>query len=113
MKFNFGDNYYFQQDNAAVHTTKIIQKFYVENGINTLKWPAKSPDINITEDIWRMTLALVYNRPQYQDFTALQKSINDAIFLQNYCRRQTIIDLYQHIIPKLIVILQKCFYLRC
>ena len=107
MKLNFGNNYCFQQDNAAVHTAKIIQRFYADNGINTLKWPAKSPDINITEDVWRMISALVYDGPQYQDFKSLEKSINDAILLINSCRRQAICDLYEHIIPKLIVILRK------
>ena len=36
--------------------------------------------MNITENIWRMISALVYDGPQYQDFMALDKSINDAIF---------------------------------
>jgi len=30
MKLNLGDNYFFQQDNATVHTAMIIQKFNVE-----------------------------------------------------------------------------------
>jgi len=107
MKLNFSDKYWFQQDNAAVHTAKIIKKFFVENQIKTLKWPAKSPDINITEDVWRMISALVYDGPQYQDLTALEKSINAAIFLINSCRRQGIMDLYDHIVPRLINILRK------
>jgi len=51
MKLNFGDKYYFQEDNASVHKAKIIQSFYHDIGIKTVKWPSKSPDINITEDI--------------------------------------------------------------
>ena len=58
MKLNLGYNYCFQQDNAAVHTAIIIKELYVESGIHTLKWAAKSPDINITEDIWSLEVGL-------------------------------------------------------
>ena len=54
IKLNFGNNYSFQKDNASVHKAKIIQNFNVDSGINILKWPAKSSDINITEYVWRM-----------------------------------------------------------
>ena len=49
IKMNFGEKFTFQDDNASVHTAKVIRYFYASNGIRTLKWPAKSPDINIIE----------------------------------------------------------------
>ena len=107
IKLNFRNNYYFQEDNASVHKAKIIQNFYADNGINILKWPAKSPDINITEDVWRMISELVYDGPQYQDLKRLEKSINEAIFRINSFRRQSVIELYEHIVPRLIKNLQK------
>jgi len=46
---------------------KIIKKLYVDGVIKTVSWPAKSPDINITEDIWKMILELVYDGLQYHN----------------------------------------------
>ena len=67
----------------------------------------KSIDINITEYVWRMISELVYDGPQYQDLKHLEKSINEAIFRINSFRRQSVIDVYEHIVPRVIKILQK------
>ena len=64
LKLNFGDKYSFQEDNASVHKAKVIKDFYSASGIKVIKWPAKSPDINITEDIWRILSEMVYDGPQ-------------------------------------------------
>jgi len=107
LKLNFGDNFWFQEDNASVHKAKIIKDFYTASGINVLKWPAKSPDINITEDIWRIISEMVYDGPQYRNKIELERAINDAIFTINTTKRQCVFDLYHRVIPRLINILRK------
>ena len=67
----------------------------------------KSPDINITEDIWKMISELVYDGPQYHNKKELEKSNNGAIFKLNSSIRQQIINLYNGIVPKLIKIFCK------
>ena len=32
--------------------------------IKIIEWPAKSPDLNIVEDIWKMLSNVVYDGPQ-------------------------------------------------
>ena len=44
--------YGFVQDNPSVQTAKIFHKFFDENYVNVLRWPSKSPDINIIENVW-------------------------------------------------------------
>ena len=47
MKINLGNNFYFQQDNASVHTSKLAQQYLKDANVRTLMWPSKSPDLNI------------------------------------------------------------------
>lgn len=44
-----GPSYRFMQDNAPIHTAKIIIESFLLNGILVI---AKSPDLNIIENIW-------------------------------------------------------------
>ena len=50
---------------------------------------------------------MIYDGPQFANKKDLEKSINDAIFILNYSRRQQIMNLYEEIVPKLIKIVRK------
>ena len=59
-----------------------------------LKWPAKSPDLNITEDVWKLLSDLIYDGPPYQNKASLAERIKNAITKVNQRKRNIIQNLY-------------------
>ncbi len=46
----FGDDAIFQDDNASCHRAKSVKAFLQERHINSMTWPANSPDLNPIEN---------------------------------------------------------------
>lgn len=66
----------FQQDNAAIHNSKLVQTYFYKERISVLPWPARSPDLNIIENCWSVLSQAIYkDGKQYESNEELKKGI--------------------------------------
>jgi len=63
--------------------------------IKILSWPAKSPDLNIAGDIWKLISDQVYDGPQFKKINELTAKLKHVVNDINQYQRAKIIDLYK------------------
>ena len=66
----------FMYDNARPHITRIVQHFLQQEAIQTVLWPAMSPDMNPIEHVWDFIGRKINQRnPKCQNIDELRTAI--------------------------------------
>jgi transposase-like protein len=89
-----GENYYFIQDNAPIHSSRVVKHWLEEQDFTTLPWAPRSPDANVIENAW----GLCANTIKQNHLTSFLNidSLRDAVFetweekvTPQYCQQLT------------------------
>lgn len=75
------DTWIFQQDNAPSHAALETKRFLYALDIQTLVWPAKSPDLSPIEDVWfwmKSWIEINYPNLQWLSLAQLRVAIGQA-----------------------------------
>lgn len=83
----------FMQDNAAIHNSKYTRDWLNSKNIDVLNWPARSPDLNIIENLWGHLARKVYaNGRQYNNLIDLKSAIEYEFYNIDICYIQKLFD---------------------
>ena len=73
-------SFIWQQGNASIHVSKSSREFFEKQHINVLDWPARSPDLNIVENMFSYISRRVYSdNREFSSPNELWDEISDGV----------------------------------
>ncbi|GFX86386.1 transposable element Tc1 transposase [Trichonephila clavipes] len=96
----------YQDDNAPIHTAKIVQEWFAEDEgeVGHLDWPPQSPDLNIIEHLWGYLESKLRARfPPPSTISALETALHEEWL---HIPLQVVHDLYASILRRIQSVIQ-------
>ena len=73
-----------------------MKEWMAKVNMTTLEWPARSPDLNLIENVWEMLAQLVYDGPEITKEAQLWKRILGAKKQLKETRIDIIVYMFDH-----------------
>jgi len=106
-KLNYGNDFWFQQDNSRIHTCKIVKEWMAKSNFPVIEWPARSADLNIVENIWKLLEDIIYDRSPMNSIAELKEEIENGFFTINMTKRDVLMNLYGTFRKRLVAVIEK------
>ena len=98
----YPDGHRFMQDNDPKHTSRLVQKVLVEEGVNWWKTPAESPDCNPIENLWHEMKEYIRREVKPSSKDELVKGISDFWETVTVAKCRKYIRHLRKVLPKVI-----------
>ena len=86
-----GRQVYFMHDNAAVHRERPAREYLYANGVESIPWPANSPDFNPIENVWSMMKYCIQERyPEFEQRRQRNREEVRSIVLEAWYHSTTV-----------------------
>ena len=66
MNINYKARYSVVHESCQIHVSRAFKEYANTQTFQIREWPARSPDLNVMENIWNMLLKIVYSSEQPQ-----------------------------------------------
>ena len=102
-----GNDFVLLKDNCSIHVSKLMKEWMAKVNMTTLEWPARSPDLNLIENVWEMLAQLVYDGPEITKEAQLWERILGAKKQLIETRRDVIVHMFDHYEERLMKVTEK------
>ena len=92
-----GNDFVLHQDNCGIHMSKLMKEWMAKVNITTLEWPARSPDLNLIENVREM---LAKEAQLWERILRAKKQLIET-------RRDVIVHMFDHYEERLIKVIEK------